>query len=40
MSAILASRQTFWPALIPEVEYNSKNAMSISDILSFDWRSS
>ena len=34
-AAILRSRQTFLTEVIPEVEYNSKIAMSISDILSF-----
>ena len=32
--AILSSRQTFLPEVIPEVEYIRKIAMSISDILS------
>ena len=35
MAAILSSRQTFSPEIIPEVEYTKKIAMSISDILSF-----
>ena len=35
MAAILSSRQTFIPEIIPEVEYNRKIAMRISDILSF-----
>ena len=35
MAAILSSRQTFSPEVIPEVEYIKKIAMSISDILSF-----
>ena len=35
MAAILSSRQTFLPEIIPEVEYTRKIAMSISDILSF-----
>ena len=35
MAAIFSSRQTFLPDAITEVEYNSKIAMSISDILSF-----
>ena len=34
-AAILSSRQTFSPEVIPEVEYIKKIAMSISDILSF-----
>ena len=35
MAAILSSRQTFSPEIIPEVDYTKKIAMSISDILSF-----
>ena len=35
MAAILSSRQTFLPEILPEVEYTRKIAMSISDILSF-----
>ena len=35
MAAILRSRQTFLPEVIPEVEYTSKNATNIYDILSF-----
>ena len=35
MAAIMRSRQTFLPDVIREVEYISKIAMSISDILSF-----
>ena len=35
MAAIFRSRQTFLPDVIPDVEYTSKIAMSISDILSF-----
>ena len=35
MAAILSSRKTFLPEIIPEVEYTKKIAMSISDILSF-----
>ena len=35
MSAILSSRQTFSPEVIPEGEYTRKIAISISDILSF-----
>ena len=35
MAAILSSRQMFLPEVIPEVEYTSKIAMGISDILSF-----
>ena len=35
MAAILSSRQTFLPEVIPEAEYTRKIAMSISDILSF-----
>ena len=35
MAAILSSRQTFLPEVIPEIEYTRKIAMSISDILSF-----
>ena len=35
MAAILSSRQTFLPEIIPEVEYTRKLAMSISNILSF-----
>ena len=35
MAAILSSRQTFLPKVIPEVGYTRKIAMSISDILSF-----
>ena len=35
MAAILSSRQTFLPEVIPEVEYTGKIAISISDILSF-----
>ena len=33
--AILSSRQTFLPKVIPEVEYTRKIAMSIAYILSF-----
>ena len=35
MAAILSSRQTFLPEVIPEVEYTRQIAMSIADILSF-----
>ena len=35
MPAILSSRQTFSPEVIPEDEYTKKIAISISDILSF-----
>ena len=35
MAAILSSRQTFWPEVIPEVEYTRKIAISIYDIVSF-----
>ena len=35
MAAILSSRQTFSPEVIPGVEYTRKIAISISDILSF-----
>ena len=35
MAAILRSPQTFLPEVIPEVEYTSKIAMMILDILSF-----
>ena len=35
MAAILSSRQTFLPEVIPEVDYTRKIAISISDILSF-----
>ena len=35
MAAILRSRQTFLPDVVPEIEYNSKIAMRISDILSY-----
>ena len=35
MAAILSSRQTFLPEVIPEVEYTRKIAIGISDILSF-----
>ena len=35
MAAILSSRQTFLPEVIPEVEYIKQIAISISDILSF-----
>ena len=35
MAAILRSQQTFVPDEIPEVEYTSKIAISIPDILSF-----
>ena len=35
MAAILSSRQTFLSAVIPEVEYTRKIAISISHILSF-----
>ena len=35
MAAILSSRQTFSPEVIPEVEDVRKIAISISDILSF-----
>ena len=34
MAAILSSRQTFLPKVIPEVEYTRKIAMSISKILA------
>ena len=34
MAAILSSRQTFLPEVIPEVEYTRKIAMNISNILS------
>ena len=34
MAAILSSRQTLLPEIIPEVEYIRKIAMSISNILS------
>ena len=40
MATILRSRQTFLPDVIPDVEYISKIAMSISDIWAFDRRSS
>ena len=40
MATILSSRQTFLPEVIPEVEYTRKIAIGISDILSFDRRSS
>ena len=35
MAAILSSRLIFLPEVIPEFEYVTKIAMSISDILSF-----
>ena len=35
MAAILSSRQTLLPEVIPEVEYTKKIAISISNILSF-----
>ena len=35
MAAILRSQQTLLLEVIPEVEYISKIAMTISDILSF-----
>ena len=35
MPAILSSRQTFSPEVIPEVEYTKKIVIRISDILSF-----
>ena len=35
MVAILSSRITFLPEVIPEVEYTKEIAISISDILSF-----
>ena len=35
MAAILSSRQTFLPEVIPEGEYTRKIAMNISDILNF-----
>ena len=35
MAAILSSRQTFLPNVVPEVEYARKIVMDISDILSF-----
>ena len=35
MAAILRSRQTFLPKIIPEVEYTRQIAMGISNILSF-----
>ena len=35
MVAIMSSRQTFSAEVIPEVEYSSNIAMSISDILGF-----
>ena len=35
MAAISSSRQTYLPEVIPEVEYNKKIAICISDILSF-----
>ena len=35
MVAIVSWRQTFSPEMIPEVEYNSKVAISFADILSF-----
>ena len=35
MAAILSSRQTFLPEVIPEVEYIRKIAISTSDIWSF-----
>ena len=34
MAAILSLRQTFFPEVIPEVEYTRKIAIGISDILS------
>ena len=35
MAAILSSRRNFLPEVTPEVEYATKIAMSICDILSF-----
>ena len=35
MAATLSSWQTFLSEIIPEVEYTRKEAISISDILSF-----
>ena len=35
MAAILSSRQTFLPEIIPEIEYTRQIAMSISDIWSY-----
>ena len=35
MAAILSSRQTILPEIIPDVEYNKKTAIRISDILNF-----
>ena len=35
MAAILSSRQTFLPEVIPEFEYIRKIAISTADILSF-----
>ena len=35
MAAILSSRQTFLPEVMPEVEYTRKIAISISNILKF-----
>ena len=36
MAAILSSRRNFLPEVTPEVEYATKIAISICDILSFD----
>ena len=35
MAAVLISRQTILPEVIPEVEYTRKLAISFSDILNF-----
>ena len=35
MAAILSSRRNFLPEVTPEVEYATKIAMNISDILIF-----
>ena len=40
MALILRLRQTLLSAIMPEIEYASKIVMGISDILSFDRRSS
>ena len=40
MAAILSSRQTFLPEVIPEVEHTRKVAISISTFWAFDRRSS
>ena len=37
MAAIFARDKLFLPEVIPEVEYNRKIAISISNILSFWW---